>query len=149
MSQETSQTAPREIPPATRVALKRVRKERNMFRKKHHGPPNRAFAHAEDCKILITDPGVEISWTELESGHWHAVCVCTEQHVYEEPTANRVRLDPLDPKTSQHLGQCEYRDTTDPAVLRVILKVKDGAGGDYHWVECGACDTAWPVPHFA
>jgi len=37
----------------------------------------------------------------------------------------------------------------DAAVLRVILKVKDGAGGDYWWVDCGTCDTAWQVPHYA
>jgi hypothetical protein len=30
-----------------------------------------------------------------------------------------------------------------------ILKVRDGAGGDYWWVECGTCDTAWQVPHYA
>jgi hypothetical protein len=34
-------------------------------------------------------------------------------------------------------------------VLRVILKVKDGAVGDYWWVECGASDTAWQVPYYA
>jgi hypothetical protein len=28
-------------------------------------------------------------------------------------------------------------------------KVKDGAGGSYWWVECGACNTAWQVPHYA
>jgi hypothetical protein len=44
---------------------------------------------------------------------------------------------------------CEFASETDAAMLRVILKVKDGAGGDYWWVECGACDTAWQVPHYA
>jgi hypothetical protein len=34
-------------------------------------------------------------------------------------------------------------------VLRVILKVRDGAGGDYWWVECSACDTAWQVRYYA
>jgi hypothetical protein len=34
-------------------------------------------------------------------------------------------------------------------MLRVLLKVRDGAGGDYWWVECGACDTGWQVPHYA
>jgi hypothetical protein len=33
-------------------------------------------------------------------------------------------------------------------MLRAILRVKDGAGGDYWWVECNACDTAWQVPQF-
>jgi hypothetical protein len=47
----------------------------------------------------------------------------------------------------RHLPQCEFRGTTDPAVLRVVLKAieKDG----YWWVECGACDTAWQVPYYA
>jgi hypothetical protein len=31
----------------------------------------------------------------------------------------------------------------------VVPKVKDGAGGNYWWVECGTCDTAWQVPHYA
>jgi hypothetical protein len=43
----------------------------------------------------------------------------------------------------------ERRDTTDPALLRVILKVQDGAGGRYWWVQCSACDCAWQVPHYA
>jgi hypothetical protein len=34
-------------------------------------------------------------------------------------------------------------------VLRVILKVEDGAGGDYHWVECGACGAGWQVMFYA
>jgi len=32
-------------------------------------------------------------------------------------------------------------------VLKFLLKVKDGASGNYWWVECGACDTSWQVPH--
>ena len=32
-------------------------------------------------------------------------------------------------------------------MLRVLLKVTDK--GDYDWVEWGACDTAWQVPHYA
>ena len=35
---------------------------------------------------------------------------------------------------------CEHGYTSDPALLRVILKVRDGAGGGYWWVECGTCD---------
>jgi hypothetical protein len=36
-----------------------------------------------------------------------------------------------------------------PAVPRVILKVRDDMAGDYWWVTCGACDTAWQVPYYA
>ena len=50
------------------------------------------------------------------------------KHVYEEPD-RRVRLDPYDPSTFRHTGQCEHRSTSDPALLRAILKVRDGAGG--------------------
>ena len=59
------------------------------------------------------------------------------------------RLDPLDPSTSRHLGQFEFASETNAAVLRVVPKVKDGAGGNYWWVECGTCDTAWQVPYYA
>lgn len=41
-----------------------------------------------------------------------------------------------------------HRDR-DRAVLKIVLKVKDGAGGSYHWVECGSCECAWQVPYYA
>jgi hypothetical protein len=34
-------------------------------------------------------------------------------------------------------------------VLKVLLKVKDGMGFDYWWVECGSCAAGWPVAHYA
>ena len=66
----------------------------------------------------------------------------------EPPTDGRARLDPYDPSTFRHAGQCEHRDTSDPALLRVILKVRDGAGGGYWWVECATCEHGWQVPHY-
>ena len=69
---------------------------------------------------------------------------------YRELTAdNRVRLSPYDPATAGHLGQCEHVSETDPAVLKVLLKVKPGIGEGYDWVECGACAAGWRVPHHA
>ena len=66
-----------------------------------------------------------------------AQCVCGKEY-HRDPVADRrVRLDPLDPKTSQHAGECEFATVTDPAVLRVLLKVQEGAGGGY----CG--DVRW------
>jgi hypothetical protein len=56
---------------------------------------------------------------------------------------------PFDPATFRHAGQCEHRDTSDPALLRAILKVRDGAGGGYWWVECGTYECGWQVPHYA
>jgi len=58
-----------------------------------------------------------------------------------------VRVDPLDPKTARHLGQCEYISETDPAVIKILLKITDK--GDHDWVECGACDAGRQVPHYA
>ena len=110
-----------------------------MFGLRKRGP-TRPFPHADDCKILKADPGVEISWSEIESGHWQAVCGCGSQDVYEEPADRRARLDPLDPSTFRHAGQCEHRDTTDPSILGAILRVRDREG--YWWVWCGTCDTA-------
>ena len=52
---------------------------------------------------------------------------------------------PLDAKTSRDEGQCEYVFETDPAVIKVLLKVTDR--GDYDWVECGGCGVGWQVPH--
>ena len=59
---------------------------------------------------------------------------------FTEPLVDdRVRLDPLDPKTARHMGQCEFASADDPSVLRVLLKVKPGLGEGYDWVECGSC----------
>jgi hypothetical protein len=55
----------------------------------------------------------------------------------------RARLDPLDPSTFHHAGQCEHRDTTDPSILRAIVRVHYRES--YWWVECSACDSAWQV----
>jgi hypothetical protein len=120
-----------------------------MFRnKKKIAPPDTPFAHGDDCKIVKADPSVEIPWSEVETDHWRAVCVCGSQDHYV-PAGRAERLDPLDPKTSQHAPQCEFAAETDPSVLRVLLKVRDGAGGGYWWVECGACETGWQVPHYS
>jgi hypothetical protein len=80
---------------------------------------------------------------------WRARRGERSENVYEEPTDRRVRLDPYDPSTFRHAGQCEHRDASDPALLRVILKVRDGVGGGYWWVECGTCEWGWQVPHYA
>jgi hypothetical protein len=110
--------------------------------------PTRPFSHTSDCKILRVDPGVKIPWNEIETGLWVAECQCGKQWARETPADQRVRLDPLDPSTSRHAPQCEQGDATDPAVLRAILKVRDGADGGYWWVECGICDHGWQVPHY-
>jgi hypothetical protein len=46
------------------------------------------------------------------------------------------RLGTLDPKISRHARECEFASETDATVLKIVLKVKDGASGSYHWVEC-------------
>lgn len=112
-------------------------------------PPTRPFSHTPDCKILRADPGVEIPWNEVESGHWVAECQCGKVHHREASADRRARLDPYDPATCRHAPQCEQRGTTDPAFVRAILRVRDGAGGDYWWVECGVCEIGWQVPYFA
>ncbi len=116
-----------------------------MFGRKK-GSRREGFRHADDCRIRAADPGVEIEWSELERGHWRAVCQCGAEDYYE-PVADRVRSDPLDAKTCRHLPQCEYVRETDAAMLRVLLKVTDK--GDYDWVQCGSCDAGWQVPHYA
>jgi len=118
-----------------------------MFGRRKKGP-DKGFSHSDNCKIQAADPAVSIEWSEFERGHWRAVCTCGSEDYYE-PVADRVRLDPLDAKTSRHAPQCEFANETDPALLRVLLKVRDGAGGGYWWVECGTCDCGWQVPVFA
>jgi hypothetical protein len=118
-----------------------------MFGLKKKGP-DKAFIHTDDCKIVKADPGVEIPWSEVERGHWEAVCQCQSEHFYE-PAAPRARLDPLDPSTFRHAPECEHRDTTDPAFIRALLKIQDGMDEGYWWVTCGSCDTSWQVLHYA
>ena len=52
-------------------------------------------------------------------------------------TQTHVRSDSLDARTSRHAGECKFASETDAAVLKIVLKVNEGAGGSYHWVECG------------
>lgn len=111
--------------------------------------PDKPFSHAYDCKIVKVDPRVEIQWSEIRRGVYEAVCVCGTQYHYEQIADSRIRLDPYDPSTSHHMPQCEHRDTTDPALLRAILRVRDGAGGGYWVAECGVCETFWQVPFYA
>ena len=75
--------------------------------------------------------------------------MCGTQDYYEPVADRRARLDPLDPSTSRHAGQCEFASETDPAVLRVALKVRPGLDEGYDWVECAGCDCGWQVPHYA
>jgi hypothetical protein len=78
-----------------------------VFVRKKKGPSN-PFVHQEGCKIVKADPTVAIEWQEVESGFWEARCLCGVETYREPITDARVRLNPFDPKTSRHLGQCEY-----------------------------------------
>ncbi len=80
------------------------RKERglNMLGRRKKGP-DKAFSHSEDCKIQAADPTVSIKWSEVERGHWRAVCQCGAEDYYK-PVADRVRSDPLDAKTTATRG---------------------------------------------
>jgi hypothetical protein len=117
---------------------RRERKETRVFRRKRK-PPSKPFTHDEGCRIVAVDPGVEIPWSHLGDGRWKAECVCGAEYFNESAVDDPVRLDPLDPKTSRHSGPCEYVSETDPAVLKVLLKVKPGMGEGYDWVEFGGC----------
>jgi hypothetical protein len=121
-----------------------------MFGLKKTKGPTQPFTHAGDCKIVKVDPDVQIEWLEVETGHWEARCQCGAEY-FHDPFADdlgRVRLDPYDPSTFRHAGQCEHRETDDPVLLKAILKVRDGVGGGYWWVECATCEHGWQVPHY-
>jgi hypothetical protein len=66
---------------------------------------------------------------------------------YYEPVPGRVRLDPLDPKTSRHAAQCQFRSETDPVLIKAILKVTEK--DRYAWVECNSCSFGWQVADYA
>src|SRR5215211_4008008 len=117
-----------------------------MFKRKNR-PPETAFAHADDCKILRADPDVQIEWSEVESGYFTRQCVCGREH-WRAPATQRSHVDPLDPSRAVHSAVCEYKDATDPATLRLALKVRPGADDGYVVVECAACDYLWQVPSY-
>jgi hypothetical protein len=117
-----------------------------MFRKKHQGPPDRPFLQADDCKLVKADPDFEPVWSEVERGHWRRECQCGAED-YRVPKHAHVRLDPLDPATMRHLPQCEFKGTTDPVILKALLKITPKHG--YSWVECGAYSGGWQVLDFA
>jgi hypothetical protein len=119
-----------------------------MFRRSKE-PATTPFVHAEDCPIVRHDPDVTIPWSEIRTGTWERVCQCGKQYHHDDPVDNRVRLDPLDPRTSRHLGGCEYAHTTDPAIIKLILTVRPGMAEGYDWVMCNSCQGSWQVPHYA
>jgi hypothetical protein len=111
--------------------------------------PSKVFIHQPDCRIAEIDPGVEIPWNYLGDGLWRADCACGFETFTEPLVDNRTRQDPLDPKTSRHLGQCEHRDTIDPVLIKALLTVRPGANEGYWWVTCNSCGTSWPVAYYA
>jgi hypothetical protein len=91
--------------------------------------PNKAFSHQEGCTLFLGRPEFPAGRQEVERGFWRGRSASAASKPFREIDADdRVRLDPLDPKRSHHLGQCEYISETDPAVLKVLLKVKPGLG---------------------
>ena len=71
--------------------------------------PDEPFAHADDCKIVHADPGVQIPWSEIRRGVWEARCVCGVQYHHDPIADSRVRLSPFDPKTGRHFGAVRVR----------------------------------------
>jgi hypothetical protein len=121
-------------------------KEKGCFGRRKKGP-GRPFTHADDCKILKADPDVSIQWSEVESGHWRAVCQCGAEDAWERDTgSHRARLNPCDATTARHLPQCQFAGVAAPPFA---LKVRDSASGDYWWVECSSCESGWQVPYYA
>jgi hypothetical protein len=99
-----------------------------MFTRKKIRPPDTEFVHGPDCKIVVADPGVEIPWSKIERGLWERRCTCSFEY-WREPVPEERRADPYDPRTFRHAGECEHRDETDPALLKLILDVKPARAG--------------------
>jgi hypothetical protein len=76
------------------------------------------FSHQESCKLLKADPSFSPEWQEVERGFWKAECQCGVEIFRDVAADDRVRRDPLDPKTSRHLGQCEYISEPIPPCSR-------------------------------
>jgi hypothetical protein len=128
------------------VRIVTVRRERSVFGAPAiRWPASVILSSTQHGQGFGDVPGI-CPFGRVERGHWRAVCQCglrittsPSQTVFGSTRSLR--------RLARHLPQCDFVAATDPAVLRVLLKVKDVAGRDYWWVECGACDTAWQVPH--
>jgi hypothetical protein len=72
------------------------------------------------------------------------VLLAVDQQLSEGP-ALRVAPELSDPVGSLQVREHEDVEKlgaeSDPAMLRVLLKVKPGLGEGYDWVTCGACDA--------
>jgi hypothetical protein len=108
-------------------------------------PPDRPFAHSDHCRILRADPSMVPVWSRGEYGLWRRECQCSYE-TWQEPAPSRVRLDPLDPKTARHLEECEFKDVSDPGVLKILLRITEKDG--YWWTECAGCQSGWQVPFY-
>jgi hypothetical protein len=95
---------------------------------------------------LAADPDVVIPWSRLEYGRWERICVCNAEY-WQEPAPSRVRLDPYDRSTMRHMEECEFKDVSDPVILRALLRITPKER--YAWVECGGCQAGWQVADFA
>jgi hypothetical protein len=73
---------------------------------------------------------------------------CYSEDRWERRVDTRTRNDPLDPTTFRHAGECEHRDTTDPVLIKAILRARDNPGWDYWFVECSICGAGWQVPYY-
>jgi len=119
-----------------------------MFGLRKKGPI-RPFTHADNCKIL---KGRIPPSDQVVGGRDWALAGGLPVRVRGRPRGARrssCSARPLDAKTSRDAGECEFASDTDAAALKIVLKVKDGAGGSYHWVGCGSCGCAWQVPYYA
>jgi hypothetical protein len=121
-------------------------KDMSIFKRKKPPGMELPFIHGTDCPIVRADPGYQPTWEKAEEGDaWRRICQCGSETIHVTDAAKKI--DPYEPGTFRHAPQCDYRDVTDPAIIRAILTVKPGSGSDeYLWVTCGHCEISWPVP---
>ena len=52
-------------------------------RKQKQAPPDRPFAHTDDCRIVRADPDAQIEWSYVGDRRWERVCRCGREDWYE------------------------------------------------------------------
>jgi hypothetical protein len=81
-------------------------------------PPDRPFAHADDCKIVAPDPGVEPQWNEIERGLWERAAVCAASSIgASQPLAVSGSIRRIRRPHTPH-GSVRVQGVTDPDVSR-------------------------------
>jgi hypothetical protein len=102
-----------------------------------------AIVHAPDPRIPCEGTGVVAGFVPLKDVIPPDMDVDKPSTFTEPLVDDRVRLDPLDPKTARHMGQCEFASADDSSVLRVLASLAEGQARPGGGLRLGRVRRVW------